>query len=87
MGETGAHPLTLGMRAAHHAEEREPDIVLVFDGDYPMAYSGTDANRDLTKSLADVRATPLGPRDIEEHIGVLATLPEMRRGRVCAALV
>ena len=61
--------------------------MLVFDGDYPMAYSGIDANRDLTRALADVRATPKGPRDIEEHIGVLATLPEMRRGRVAAALV
>lgn len=61
--------------------------MLVFDGDYPMAYSGTDANRDLTRSLAEVRATPFGPRDIEDHTGVLATLPEMRRGRVAAALV
>ena len=61
--------------------------MLVFDGDYPMAYSGIDANRDLTRSLADVRATPNGPRDIEEHTGVLATLPEMRRGGVAAALV
>ena len=61
--------------------------MLVFDGDYPMAHSGIDANRDLTRSLAEVRATPNGPRDIEEHTGVLATLPEMRRGRVAAALV
>jgi membrane dipeptidase len=60
---------------------------IIFDGDYPMAYSAMDANRDLTLPLADVNDVSQSGRDPERHDGVLATIPEMRRGRVAAALV
>ena len=56
--------------------------MLVFDGDYPMAYGGVELNRDLTLSLAEVRAADDNPGNI-----AFACLPEMRRGRVAAALM
>ena len=56
--------------------------MLIFDGDYPMAYGGIELNRDLTRSLADVRADDDNPGNV-----AFACLPEMRRGRVAAALM
>jgi len=56
--------------------------MLVFDGDYPMAYGALELNRDLTRPLAEVRAAEEHPENI-----AFASLPEMRRGRVAAALV
>ncbi len=55
--------------------------MLIFDGDYPMAYSGMELNRDVTRSLAQIRATG----DADDV--AFACLPEMRRGRVAAALM
>ena len=63
--------------------------MLVFDGDYPMAFGALDLNRDLTRSIAEVRAVPEEPPRIQggPNAGTMATLPEMRRGGVAAALV
>lgn len=56
--------------------------MLIFDGDYPMAYGGIELNRDLTLPLKVVRAADDHPNNI-----AFACLPEMRRGRVAAALM
>ncbi|MBV7335605.1 membrane dipeptidase [Chloroflexi bacterium TSY] len=56
--------------------------MLIFDGDYPMAYGAIDLNRDLTLPISDVRAVSDDPTNIP-----FASLPEMRRGRIAAALV
>ncbi|MCH2211103.1 MAG: dipeptidase [Fuerstiella sp.] len=63
--------------------------MLIIDGDYPMAYGSVDADRDLTQSISEVRSAEpgirgqFGPPDSE----TMATLPEMRRGSIAAALV
>jgi len=56
--------------------------MLIFDGDYPMAYGGMELNRDLTQTLADVRAAENNPANVP-----FACLPEMRNGRVAGALM
>ena len=62
--------------------------MLIIDGDYPMALA-VRANRDLTLPIDEARNAPpvargsLGWPDKE----IMATLPEMRRGQVAAALV
>ncbi len=62
--------------------------MLIFDGDYPMAL-GVAMNRDLTRPVEEVRTA-------EPHAGtlrgwpdkeVMATIPEIRRGEIGAALV
>jgi membrane dipeptidase len=61
---------------------------LVFDGDYPMAQGAIDLNRDLTAPLAELRSSPQthdSPTRVDAE--TLATVPEMRRGGVAAALV
>ena len=63
--------------------------MLIIDGDYPMAYGGVDLDRDLTlpidqvRSASDRRSLSGGWPDGE----TMATLPEMRKGGVAAALV
>ena len=63
--------------------------MLIIDGDYPMAYGGVDLDRDLTlpidqvRAATDRRALSEGWPDGE----TMATLPEMRKGGVAAALV
>lgn len=62
--------------------------MLIFDGDYPMAYGAVDLDRDLAVSIAEARATPdRDPATRSPNRGIMATLPEMRRGLVCGALV
>lgn len=56
--------------------------MLIFDGEYPMAYSALELNRDLTLSVEAVRRADPG----SDHLA-LATLPEMRRGGIAGALV
>ena len=56
--------------------------MLIFDGDYPMAYGALHLQRDLTRPIAEVRATAKDPA-----IVAMACLPEMRRGKIAAALV
>ena len=63
--------------------------MLIFDGDYPMG-SAYAYNVDITRPIAEVRATqPVGlaGEDVTETREMIASLPEMRRGRVFAALV
>ena len=63
--------------------------MLIIDGDYPMAYGGVDLDRDLTlpidqvRTATDRRALSGGWPDGE----TMASLPEMRKGGVAAALV
>ena len=66
--------------------------MLIFDGDYPMAYGGVELNRDLTLPLVEVRAADGESGNAESGNGesgnvAFACLPEMRRGRVAAALM
>ncbi|MEO6061626.1 MAG: membrane dipeptidase [Thermoflexales bacterium] len=62
--------------------------MLIFDGDYPMAYGALDLNRDLTLTIEAARAQPdKDPATQSPNAGIMATLPEMRRGCVAAALV
>ena len=56
--------------------------MLIFDGDYPMAYGAIDLNRNLTRPLAEVRAADGDAANV-----AMACLPELRRGGVAAALV
>ena len=63
--------------------------MLIIDGDYPMAYGGVDLDRDLTlpidqvRGATDRRTLSAGWPDSE----TMASLPEMRKGGVAAALV
>ena len=63
--------------------------MLIFDGDYPMAYGAIDLNRDLTLPIEEVRAVQEGSREGDRWPadGTMASLPEMRKGKVAAALV
>ena len=63
--------------------------MLIFDGDYPMAYGAIDLNRDLTLPIEEVRAVQEGSREQDRWpaAGTMASLPEMRRGKIAAALV
>lgn len=62
--------------------------MLIFDGDYPMAYGALDLNRDLTLPIAQARAIPdKEPQTSWPNRELMATLPEMRRGKVAGALV
>ena len=73
--------------------------MLIIDGDYPMAYGAVDLNRNLTLPIEEVRrGAPTRLVLTGEQSGVrvgqdwpdaetMACLPEMRRGRVAAALV
>lgn len=54
--------------------------MIVIDGDYPMAYGAMVLNRDLTLPIDRIRS-------VAEDRGTMACLPEMRRGRVAAAVV
>ena len=63
--------------------------MLIFDGDYPMAYGAIDLNRDLTLPIEEVRAVQAGSREGDRWpaSGTMASLPEMRCGKIAAALV
>jgi len=55
--------------------------VLIFDGDYPMAFGALDLNRDLTRPLQEVRNPSDPPKMAAWNDGeTMASLPEMRRG-------
>lgn len=62
--------------------------MLIVDGDYPMAFGALDLNRDLTVSTVEARALQdEEPHSLNPNTGIMATLPEMRRGGIAAALV
>ncbi len=54
--------------------------MLIFDGDYPMAYGAIDLKRDLTLPIAAVRAAEEGSDNV-----AMASLPDMRRGQIAVA--
>ena len=63
--------------------------MLIFDGDYPMV-AAFGINVDITASIEEARATePVGlaGENLSDTRELIATLPEMRRGKVFAALV
>ena len=62
--------------------------MLIIDGDYPMALA-VRMNRDLTLPIDQVRSAPTlpGGRPARADSETMASLPEMRRGGVAAALV
>jgi membrane dipeptidase len=63
--------------------------MLIIDGDYPMSTGAIDFNRDLTQPLEIVRsqAPNQAARNTQPDSETMASLPEMRRGGVAAALV
>jgi membrane dipeptidase len=65
----------------------KPDI-LIIDGDYPMAVGAIEAGRDLTLPIEQVRSAERIPSMLKwPDEGTMATLPELRKGRIAAALV
>ena len=58
--------------------------MLIFDGDYPMAYGAIDLNRDLTLPIEEVRAVQEGSREENRWPAArtMASLPEMRREKL-----
>ena len=64
--------------------------MLVIDGAFPMASSAILQDRDLLLPIEQVRAAPKTVRRIEDappDTETLATLPELRKGRVAVAVV
>ena len=63
--------------------------MLIFDGDYPMANGALDMDRDLTLPIDQLRSAPVGVQKTRmiANSETMATLPEMRRGEIAAALV
>ena len=63
--------------------------MLIIDGDYPMAYGAVDLDRDLTRPIEEIRSAT-GRRSLIDgwpDEETMASLPEMRKGRIAAALV
>ena len=56
--------------------------MLVFDGDYQMAYGALDLNRDVTLPLHELRAAESDLSNVP-----FASLPEMRKGGIYCALM
>ena len=56
---------------------------LIFDGDYPMAHTALDLNRDLLLPIDAMRASPQ-THQVASRVDAetLATIPEMRSGGV-----
>lgn len=64
--------------------------MLVIDGAYPMASFAIGCDRDLLLPLAQARAASKTVRKIEDAVPdteILATLPELRKGKVAVAVV
>ncbi len=63
--------------------------MLIIDGDYPMALGAMDLNRDLTLPIEEVRraAPDRFAEEARPDCDTMASLPEMRRGKIAAALV
>jgi membrane dipeptidase len=63
--------------------------MLIIDGDYPMAFGALELNRDLTLPVRDIRrAIPdRYAQDAYPDSETMASLPELRRAKVAAALV
>ena len=56
--------------------------MLIFDGHLDLSMNSVEWNRDLTRSLEEVRQREAGMSDkVDRGLGVI-TLPEMRRGKI-----
>ena len=63
--------------------------MIIIDGDYPMAGGANGLQRDLTLPIENVRAArPIMdiPAD-QSDSNIMASLPELRRGKIAAAIV
>ncbi len=63
--------------------------ILIIDGDYAMAFGDVDRDRDLTRPIDELRSTS-GRRSLIEgwpDAETMACLPDMRKGKIAAALV
>lgn len=56
--------------------------MLLFDAHLDLSMNALEWNRDLTRSLADVRRREYGKSDKVDRGRGVVTLPEMRRGRI-----
>ncbi len=67
---------------------KESEMIII-DGDYPMAIGAIGAGRDLKKPIDEVRKeSPVKTRALEwDNAETMATIPEMRNGKIAAALV
>ncbi len=63
--------------------------MLIIDGDYPMAGGAIRSQRDLTLPIDQARAAPPDFTESKGRpdSGIMATVPEMRRAGVAAAIV
>lgn len=62
--------------------------MLIIDGDYPMAIGALDMCRDLASPIEDIRTATPGPTRFNwPDSEVMASLPEMRLGKIAVALV
>ena len=61
--------------------------MLFTDGDYPIAFGTIDLVRDLTRSLKAVCNAGPGASVAWSGLTVRRWLPELRRGRIAAAVV
>lgn len=64
--------------------------MIIIDGDYPMAGGANGLQRDLTLPIECVRtAKPIigNLEDFQADSLTMASLPELRRGKVAAAIV
>jgi membrane dipeptidase len=69
-------------------QKSEANEMLIIDGDYPMAHGGMGRDRDLTQTIDRVRAAPFEQDTAGRgHGETLASLPEMRKGKIAVALV
>ena len=78
------------MTAAQPLDTHLEDLqMLIIDGDYPMAHGAIRMQRDLTLPIDQVRASKKEAQvdTARPDEGTMASLPEMRNGRVAVALV
>jgi len=63
--------------------------MLIIDGDYPMAGGAIRSQRDLTLPIEQARAAPpdFAASAGRPDSGIMATIPEMRKAEVAAAIV
>lgn len=59
-----------------------PEQYFIFDGHLDLAMNAMEWNRDLTQSVADIRAREQGQTDKPDRGKGTVSLPEMRAGRV-----
>jgi len=63
--------------------------MLIIDGDYPMANGAIHSQRELTVPIEQARAMPtdFAVDTVRPDSGIMATIPEMRKAEIAAAVV